>query len=266
MENSSSLFRYCVFAVLATLLSGCSTNDTVDTVQDSAPSGAVDVSLIPDAVPEVHNGRFKYTPYTLNGIQYTPMASANGYTAEGTASWYGTKFHGKQTANGEVYDMYKMTAAHKTLPLPSYVKVTNLENGRSVVLRVNDRGPFYDDRLIDVSYVAAKKLGFANDGTADVKIEGIDPVAFAASKPHKETDPLVFLQLAALKNFHNAQKLRRTVAEKLMLGDDSIRISKDDKQQYHRVRIGPLESPQQMEELLEQLAEADFGTPFVVYE
>ncbi len=262
MENSLSRFRYCVFAVLAALLSGCS---TIDTERDGAPKGAVDISLIPDAVPEIHSGRFKYTPYTFNGIRYTPMASANGYAREGSASWYGTKFHGRQTANGEVYDMYKMTAAHKTLPLPSYVRVTNLENGRSVVLRVNDRGPFHDNRLIDVSYVAAKKLGFADNGTADVKIEGIDPAAFVASKSHKESDPSVFLQLAAFKNYHSAQQLRRTVAKKLMLGD-SVHVIKDDTQGYHRVRIGPMESPQQMEELLEQLAEANFDTPFIVYE
>ncbi|MFP3519286.1 septal ring lytic transglycosylase RlpA family protein, partial [Pseudomonas sp. SIMBA_077] len=102
--------------------------------------------------------------------------------ASGTASWYGTKFHGQNTANGEVYDLYGMSAAHKTLPLPSYVKVTNLDNNRSVILRVNDRGPFYSDRIIDLSYAAAKKLGYAETGTARVKVEGIDPQQWWAQR------------------------------------------------------------------------------------
>ncbi|WP_146036668.1 septal ring lytic transglycosylase RlpA family protein, partial [Pseudomonas protegens] len=100
----------------------------------------------------------------------------------GTASWYGTKFHGQNTVNGEVYDLYGMSAAHKTLPLPSYVRVTNLDNNRTVILRVNDRGPFYSDRIIDLSYAAAKKLGYAETGTARVKVEGIDPQQYWAAK------------------------------------------------------------------------------------
>ncbi|MDB2384834.1 septal ring lytic transglycosylase RlpA family protein, partial [Endozoicomonas sp.] len=190
------------------------------------------------------------------------------------ASWYGTKFHGKQTANGEVYDMFKMTAAHKTLPLPSYVKVTNLDNNRSVVLRVNDRGPFHGNRLIDVSYVAAKKLGFAEDGTSNVKIEGIDPSAFlsetkrshsADSTDEKVDESLVYLQLAALKNYHSAQLMRRKLFDKV--GVTARVVSNDSEADpYYRVRVGPVESPEQMEQLLEELAAARFDPPFVVYE
>ncbi len=109
------------------------------------------------------------------GQTYYPINDARRYRASGTASWYGTKFHGQATANGEAYDLYGMTAAHKTLPLPSYVRVSNLDNGQSVILRVNDRGPFYSDRIIDLSFAAAKKLGYAESGTARVKVEGIDP-------------------------------------------------------------------------------------------
>jgi len=143
--------------------------------RDGAPWWDVDVSRIPDAVPMPHNGPVKASPYTVFGKPYYPISDARNYRATGTASWYGTKFHGQATANGETYDLYGMTAAHKTLPLPSYVKVTNLDNGTSVILRVNDRGPFYSDRIIDLSFAAAKKLGYAESGTARVKVEGIDP-------------------------------------------------------------------------------------------
>lgn len=143
--------------------------------RDGAPWWDIDVTQIPDAVPMPHYGRFKASPYTVLGQTYYPISDARRYQATGTASWYGTKFHGQATANGEAYDLYGMTAAHKTLPLPSYVRVTSLENGKSVILRVNDRGPFYSDRIIDLSFAAAKKLGYAETGTARVKVEGIDP-------------------------------------------------------------------------------------------
>lgn len=143
--------------------------------KDGAPWWDVDVSQIPDATPMPHYGPVKANPYTVLGKTYFPMSDGRRYSAVGTASWYGTKFHGQPTANGEKYDLYGMSAAHKTLPLPSYVKVTNLDNGRSVTLRVNDRGPFYSDRVIDLSFAAAKKLGYAESGTARVKVEGIDP-------------------------------------------------------------------------------------------
>ena len=274
MENSSSKRRYWIAGSLVmALLGGCATSGSdVHDVQDGPPKGSVDVSQIPDAVPEPHYGRFKHTPYELMGVTYTPMKSANGYVKEGTASWYGTKFHGKQTANGEVYDMFKMTAAHKTLPLPSYVKVTNLDNNRSVVLRVNDRGPFHGDRLIDVSYVAAKKLGFAEDGTSNVKIEGIDPGAFLSEKKHRSNsneeqadESLVYLQLAALKNYHSAQLMRRELFNKVGVAA-SVVSNNSEAEPYYRVRVGPVESPEQMEQLLEELAEARFDPPFVVYE
>ena len=257
--------------MLATALGGCTTTGSIQhAAPDGAPKGHVDVALIPDAVPQPHYGRYKYSTYKLNGITYKPLKSANGYVKEGPASWYGTKFHGKQTANGEVYDMFKMTAAHKTLPLPSYVKVTNLENNRSVVLRVNDRGPFHGDRLIDVSYVAAKKLGFAEDGVSNVKIEGIDPDSFLGAKERNkknkdEEESLVYLQLAALKNYHSAHLMRREIFDKL--GVNASVVSNQSKvDPYYRVRVGPVESPEQMEQLLEELAEARYDTPFVVYE
>ncbi|MDE3738214.1 septal ring lytic transglycosylase RlpA family protein [Pseudomonas resinovorans] len=183
--------RVVVYGAVALLLASCSSSRAPEPVQpggpisgpgdysrphkDGAPWWEVDVSRIPDAVPMPHYGSFKANPYTVLGKTYYPMSDARRYQAVGTASWYGTKFHGQATANGEAYDLYGMTAAHKTLPLPSYVRVTNLDNGRTVILRVNDRGPFYSDRIIDLSFAAAKKLGYAESGTARVKVEGIDP-------------------------------------------------------------------------------------------
>ncbi|CAI8735008.1 septal ring lytic transglycosylase RlpA family protein [Pseudomonas sp. IT-P260] len=192
--------KLVAFAALAVLVASCSTSraptqktsstavraqpglDINRAHKDGAPWWDVDVSRIPDATPTLHTGPYKANPYTVLGKTYFPLQESKTYVASGTASWYGTKFHGQNTANGEVYDLYGMSAAHKTLPLPSYVRVTNLDNNRSVILRVNDRGPFYSDRIIDLSYAAAKKLGYAEIGTARVKVEGIDPQQWWAAK------------------------------------------------------------------------------------
>lgn len=170
--------------------------------KDGAPWWDVDVSKIQDAIPMPHYGPVKASPYVVFGKQYYPIQDARRYSAVGPASWYGTKFHGQATANGETYDLYGMTAAHKTLPLPSYVRVTNLENGKTVILRVNDRGPFYSDRIIDLSFAAAKKLGYAEKGTARVKVEGIDPHEWWAQQGRPV--PLVLA---------NNQPARTTVAQ-----------------------------------------------------
>lgn len=252
------------FVAIFLLLAGCSSTQVQ--VQDGPPdSGVVDLRNIPDAIPEPIQVPLKNTPYVLEGIKYEPMESANGYAEQGVASWYGTKFHGRQTANGEIYDLYKMTAAHKTLPLPSYVKVTNLDNNLSIVVRVNDRGPFVGDRLIDLSYVAAKKLDFADVGLANVAIEGINPESFSKFAKGEANDEIVYLQLAALKNYHSAQLLRRQVFSAI---GAHAKVVSDEKQPepFYRVRIGPVESPEQMESLLENLAAAQFDPPFIVYE
>lgn len=150
---------------------------------DGAPVHDVDISNLPDAVPkqEPITRAGNKNPYTVFGKTYHLLPVGSGYRAEGMASWYGTKFHGRKTANGEIYDMYAMTAAHKTLPIPSYVRVTHLGNNRSVVVRVNDRGPFHGDRIIDLSYAAAKKLGYQQLGTAQVRVELIDPTDYQPS-------------------------------------------------------------------------------------
>jgi len=148
--------------------------------RDGPPRRDIDANKIPDAVPrfEPITKAGNKSPYVVLGKKYYVLPSFENYRAQGLASWYGTLFHGRNTSNGEVYDMYAMTAAHKTLPIPCYVQVTNLENGRRAIVRVNDRGPFKDDRIIDLSYAAAKKLGIYATGTAKVEVVAINPANY----------------------------------------------------------------------------------------
>ena len=158
------------------LLSGCQSGQTsrYTQSQDSAPNYVAKLPETLDAVPKFEAYRtFNNRPYTVLGKHYTPISSGKGYEKVGYASWYGQKFHGHLTSNGETYNMFAMSAAHKTLPLPSFVRVTNLDNNKQAIVRVNDRGPFHDDRIIDLSYAAAVKLGYHSKGTAKVKLEVI---------------------------------------------------------------------------------------------
>ena len=157
-------------------LPGCITGNGNYEVKDGAPSGHFNADHIPDAVPKPE-ARSRYgnpSVYVVGGKRYHVMNSAKGYNKVGYASWYGTKFHGQHTSSREPYDMFSMTAASTTLPIPTYVRVTNLENGRSVVVKVNDRGPFKSSRIIDLSYAAAKKLGYTAKGTAKVRVTAIE--------------------------------------------------------------------------------------------
>jgi rare lipoprotein A len=195
------------------------------------------------------------------------MASSQGYVARGMASWYGTKFHGRRTSSGEPYDMYAMTAAHKHLPLPTYAQVVNLENGRSTVVRINDRGPFHDDRLIDLSYAAASKLGVLGNGTAMVEIRAIDsradhtpgqiglsPTQAATGERGLARTPnptKVFLQAGAFSSQTNAMRFRDRLAESLAR---EVRVhSSEDGSGLHRVQIGPLASREQADTVASQL-------------
>ncbi|WP_240184230.1 MULTISPECIES: septal ring lytic transglycosylase RlpA family protein [unclassified Halomonas] len=151
---------------------------------DAYPETPPDVSQVPDAVPrdEPRSRAGNRSTYEVWGKTYHVLDDPSGYQREGTASWYGQKFHGYATSNGEIYDMYKMTAAHKSLPLPTFARVTNLDNGRSVIVRVNDRGPFHDDREIDLSYAAAARLDILDHGTGRVRVSVIDPDQWQASR------------------------------------------------------------------------------------
>lgn len=180
-RNVKVRFLYVsVFAILI-VVSGCTSTPPIPTVvKDSGPTRPVDVSHVRDAIPkeEVRTIAGNKSPYTVLGKTYRVRPDSDNYKVRGVASWYGRKFHGRKTSNGDTYDMYGMTAAHKTLPIPTYVRVTNLNNKKSVIVRVNDRGPFHNDRVIDLSYAAAKKLDFHTIGTAPVEVVAIDAVAY----------------------------------------------------------------------------------------
>jgi rare lipoprotein A len=170
---------------LAALLGGC--GGGAGYYKGDGPGGPPPANLdrIADAKPRsepLNHGA--NTPYTALGRRYVPYTSLKPYRARGVATWYGRKFHGKKTASGERYDMYAMTAAHTTLPIPSYARVTNLANGKSIVVRINDRGPFLADRIIDLSYAGAYKLGYLNAGSAKVEVEAILPEKRAAASEH----------------------------------------------------------------------------------
>jgi rare lipoprotein A len=162
---------------VAALLAGCATHGG-GYYKGDGPGGPppVDLDRVADAKPRVEPlNPGANTPYTALGRKYTPYTALTPYRARGVATWYGRAFQGKRTASGERYDMYAMTAAHTILPIPSYARVTNLANGKSVVVRINDRGPFHGDRLIDLSYAAAYRLGYATAGSAKVEVEAILP-------------------------------------------------------------------------------------------
>lgn len=178
-----------------------------------------DLASIPDAVPRREPlNRFANRPYDVFGKHYVPLAAHQPYRERGIASWYGKKFHGHRTSSGEIYDMYAMTAAHCTLPIPSYARVTNLANGRSVVVRINDRGPFHSSRIIDLSYAAAFRLGYVQAGSARVEVQSIEPGAVtpaAAAPPAAPDASGVYLQLGAFASRENAEAFRSQLAGRL---------------------------------------------------
>ncbi|MDR5899660.1 septal ring lytic transglycosylase RlpA family protein [Halomonas vilamensis] len=155
---------------------------------DAYPLDPPDVSRVPNAEPkdEPLSRAGNRSSYTVWGKTYRVLPDSTGYSREGVASWYGEKFHGYATSNGEIYDMYKMTAAHRSLPLPTFARVTSLDNGNSVIVRVNDRGPFHSEREIDLSYAAASRLGFIDEGTGRVSVEAIDPKRWQADTSQRE--------------------------------------------------------------------------------
>lgn len=259
--------RLIIIVVLSGLVVAC-TSSRYSMVHDKAPVGEFDASRVPDAIPkwEPLSPKGNQTPYTVRGKEYHLLASAKGYREEGVGSWYGLKFHGELTSNGEIYNMYSMTAAHKTLPLPSYLKVSNLENNKSVIVRVNDRGPFHDGRVIDLSYAAAKKLGYQKKGTAKLLLESIvvpKVVGQGEKSGTAEEDRLsFFVQVAALSNQVAASALLQKV-RLLDLGVDSF-VSKAQGREIYRVRLGPVDDQSLAEQLRRAIDKQRIGSPIVI--
>ena len=243
--------------------------------QDRAPTRVLNASEVRDVVPIAINRTMagNRSPYEVLGKRYRVMSSEEGYFERGVASWYGEKFHGHKTSNGEIFDMYEVSAAHKSLPIPSFLKVTNLDNNRSIVVRVNDRGPFHGDRIIDLSYAAAVKLGYADRGTARVELEAI-VVKGDAPRERIEQPQLArvgggkianqYLQVGAYSKRGSAQE----VAEQLQgLTRQPVRIEEvrsSQGQTLHRVRIGPLSDLTEVDMLKARVASANLGTPYTV--
>ncbi|KJY92750.1 lipoprotein [Vibrio neptunius] len=243
-----------------TTLVGCSsTPDKRYSIDDDiAPDAPISVEHIEDAHPQYEPYSLGgNSDYTLRGQRYEIIKEPQGFTQEGVASWYGKKFHGHQTSNGEVYDMYSMSAAHKTLPIPSYVKVTNKDNGRSAVVRVNDRGPFHQGRIIDLSFAAATKLDVIHTGTANVTIEVI-----SVDKPtqaHKQKAlPKFVVQVASSQHEDRVRTLAQDLSQTLSV---KSYISSD--KNLHRVFLGPFDDYMLTQKALEQVKLMGYPSAFI---
>ena len=287
--------------LLAVLQAACSTapSNRGGYYQDDGPhrQPSVDVSSIPDAVPRAEprstNGN---KPYRVFNKMYYPLKEPDDYRERGIASWYGKKFHGKKTSSGETYDMYTMTAAHKTLPLPSYVRVRNLNNGRSVIVRVNDRGPFLENRLIDLSYAAAVRLGIVGSGTGLVEVVNLTPGTTEPNSPMVATAkdggstanagaissagataiplpiatgdalaPRLYLQVGAFVSQDNAEQLRQQLERADFQQVHILATAHDNTTLYH-VRIGPLPSVDASDHLVQRIAGHGVRNAFVTVE
>jgi rare lipoprotein A len=239
----------------------------VDGPPDHIPPG---LENLPDPIPKIEPRSARGNPatYTVFGRTYRTWDSAEGYYATGIASWYGRKFHGRSTSSGEPYDMLQLTAAHRSLPIPTYVRVTNVENGRTTLVRVNDRGPFHNDRIIDLSFAAAYKLGFTDNGTAQVRIEAWAPpggpelqaradqqLAELASSRQYLLQAGAFRSLAAADTLKDA--LVRLTGERAYV----VRVDNDD---LYRVRLGPVYGAPAAERLRSMIIAANHGEPLII--
>ena len=283
------LIRYGALLFIAATLAACGSTSapTVSNpnagrysiTQDRAPSRSVDLASIPEVIPEPvkRTGAGNRSPYTVLGKSYTVMATEEGYSERGVASWYGEKFHGHKTSNGEVFDMYKASAAHKSLPIPSFLRVTNLDNNRSIVVRVNDRGPFHGDRLIDLSYAAALKLGYADRGTARVQLDAIvinsdfDNRTLARSEVSNQvlapvTTGEQYIQVGAFSSLDTAQQVSASVRGMTSRPVFISEVSHQRNGVLHRVRIGPLQDAGEIRQLTQRVVAAQLGSPYTVTE
>ena len=258
------VFKRSILILLSCfLLFSCSRLDRVTSPVDSAPKKQIDVETIPNAVPK-REPKSRYgnpKSYVVFGKRYYVMDSSKGYVERGIASWYGTKFHGRRTSSGETYDMYAMTAAHKSLPLPTYVQVTNLSNSKFIVVKVNDRGPFHENRIIDLSYTAAIKLDIIQKGTGLVEVKAIDiedskEVILVEDDKISTQDTSFYIQVGTFSKLESAKILKQKLGS---FGDNLIKISNVivSGNTLYRVRIGPFTDTKLSDSIVSKLS--DFG-------
>ncbi len=269
---TESFCRLIGLLILSGLIHGCAQKNTVLV----NPAGQSDGSgTIADAVPkyEPTSKRGNPSSYVVWGKRYYVMKQHNGFSEHGIASWYGKKFHGRKTSSGEIYNMYAMTAAHKTLPLPAYVKVKNLQNGREITVRVNDRGPFHPGRVIDLSFAAAKKLGILRNGTARVEIQDVSitqqQAPVASTQPEQmhaaaAADDNLYIQIGAFTERNNADRLSSDIEHPNL---PAIRVKADHSTRpVFRVQLGPLQSLTEAEKVMEHLNKQGITSSRLVFE
>ncbi|KMN37504.1 MULTISPECIES: septal ring lytic transglycosylase RlpA family protein [Chromobacterium] len=279
-----SVLRWLWLVFVSLVLVACSTVKTASATNQSASSSTgnkktvakngayfqndgpadhipVNLNLVPDAVPQEEPLiKSANLPYTALGMSFRPDTREKPYQATGRASWYGKQFHGRKTSSGERYDMFAMTAAHPTLPIPSYARVTNLNNGKSVVVRVNDRGPFHRNRLMDLSYAAAYRLGFIKQGSAKIAIERVWPDAggenIASTRPVsaalRAEDTPKFLQLGSFSKLSNAEAMVQKMLGEM---DDKYesKLGIVNQEGVYKVRLGPFRSSDAVRNAAENL-------------
>ncbi len=271
------MIRLALLLLVALLVAACA-RDTRDSetrdagatpqagrVSDGAPVGTFDFSRIelPEPRPEPRSPYGNHSPYQVLGQTYRVMATADGYNELGIASWYGTKFHGRATSSGEPYDMYKMTAAHRTLPLPTYAEVRHRDNGRSIIVRINDRGPFHPDRIIDLSWAAAVMLGIDHSGTGPVEVTAItfdEPVRMATSPARLP----VLLQVGAFGDRQRAEAMVARLNEAGMT-PATAESARGASGRIWRVRVGPITQAERAMDLFESISALGFGQAQYVY-
>jgi rare lipoprotein A len=252
--------RFALFGLVA-FLAGCGSVPPVDEsmkpapepqskggyYKDDGPGEKPPANLAELPVPEprvepLH--RYANRPYKVFGTDYVPLAQLQPFRQRGTASWYGKRFHGQKTASGEIYDMYAMTAAHPTLPIPSYARVTHLSNGRSVVVRINDRGPFHSARIIDLSYAAAFKLGFTQAGSAQVEVESLLP-------GQTQEASAIYVQIGAFNSRENAESLGARMSRELEGLKEAVQVLLTGN--LWRLQVGPFRSREDARSVAERI-------------
>ena len=235
--------RPCIAGIVIILLQACTVSPDKT---DGPPAEDIDISTIREPVPKVEPPSRYGNPesYIVNGIKYYVRSDAKSFIQRGIASWYGRKFHGRRTSSGEIFDMYKVTAAHTTLPLPTYVQVKNLINSKTIIVKINDRGPFHENRIIDLSYAAAAKLDLVRDGTGLVEIRTLDATGIADDKSSslkKNTGilPKLYIQVGSFSDYLNAARLKDRLK---MLKQDTVHINETtvSNKKLFRVWIGPV--------------------------
>lgn len=294
LPSLPSLLRGIVIVVASVNLFACQSapQGRYSQKQDSAPRHVAKTPETLDAVPKYEAYRmFNSRPYKVLGKHYTPMTTGKGFEQVGHASWYGQKFHGHLTSNGETYNMFEMSAAHKTLPLPSYVRITNLENNKQAIVRVNDRGPFHEDRIIDLSYAAAVKLGYQSKGTAKVKLEVIHfdennnvtvgrrptvtydeyiGITSATSSPsitapepkpvtRRKTAPGFYIQVAALADAQKAKSISNVLSA-LYQVPAHLPMTNN----IYKLQLGPITEEDVVTEVLEQLKQNGYPNAYKI--